>query len=429
MDTIQGKLLRQLNRALDEFFSMRAWTVPKSIKDFKVSDLLKRELRLTEGRTLLMTDLGLRQLDVIAGALSDANLFNQEASDSDVRSVTRDVLTSCLSNGKRPNDGIELASMVSECVRAGIDERTFAAPIFGISLLGLSELPLGKFKIVPASTSFLESNGVQFEEDAVSPALNHVAYWLVGTVRGTKGVAEQRFIAHAELLTGMLAISAASMYQHGAHSFRIVVAITVQAHARSTWLSWSENHKAATTHLKFLGKQTFEVSAELLKQFDESGILTAACALFEAAERTPLQEAITRAVYWYSAAHRETIATMKLVKYWSSVETFFSADQKEITKSVSSGLAAVLVFGGFEFISVAEYGATMRRVAKLYAARSRAVHRGSHTHVTDLDAAELSRWVAWMLINMISFERLGYTSVERVRHEAKRLNSIHSGGR
>jgi hypothetical protein len=426
MNSIQGKPLRQLNRALDEFFSIKAWTVPKSIEDFKMPDLLKRQLPLTEGRTLLMTDLGLKQLDVIVRALSDANLFDHDASKSDVRSVTFHVLTSCLSNGKRPDDGIELASMVSEAVRAAIDERTFAAPIFGVSLLGLSELPLGKFKIVAAGTSFLASNGVQFEEDVVSPTLREVAYWLVGTVRGTKDVAEQRFIAHAELLTGMLAISAASMYQHGAHAFRIVVAMTVQAHARSTWLSWSEKQKAATTHLKFLGKQSFEIGAGLLKQFDESGIHAAACAFFEAAERTPLQEAIARAVYWYSEAHRETIPTMKLVKYWSAVETFFSADHKEITKSVSSGLAAVLLFGGFEFIPVGEYGATKRRVAKLYAARSRAVHRGSHTHVSDLDAAELSQWVAWMLINMISLEMLGYTSVDRIRQEAKRLDAIQS---
>ena len=113
---------------------------------------------------------------------------------------------------------------------------------------------------------------------------------------------------------------------------------------------------------------------------------------------------------------------MKLVKYWSAVETFFSINQTEITRSVSAGLAAVLVFGGFEFVPIADYITTKRRIAELYSARSKAVHRASHRHVSALDAAELSQWVAWMLINMVSFQMQGYKSVAQIKEHSNRLD-------
>lgn len=84
---------------------------------------------------------------------------------------------------------------------------------------------------------------------------------------------------------------------------------------------------------------------------------------------------------------------MKLIKYWSAVETFFSTDEEKITRSVSVGLTGVLVYGGYAFVPEAEYMDFKKRVVQLYALRSRALHRASYDHVTDHDVDNLSKWV------------------------------------
>ncbi|MCP5984248.1 hypothetical protein NL349_26725, partial [Klebsiella pneumoniae] len=94
------------------------------------------------------------------------------------------------------------------------------------------------------------------------------------------------------------------------------------------------------------------------------------------------------------------------------IEAFFSGDQKDITRSVSVGLASVLVFGGYQFAPVEDYPVLKKRIAKLYGLRSKAVHRASRTHITENDVAELSHRVAQLLANAISFSERGYKTTE-----------------
>jgi len=94
--------------------------------------------------------------------------------------------------------------------------------------------------------------------------------------------------------------------------------------------------------------------------------------------------------------------------HWSCIETFFSIDQEGITKSVSICIAAVLVFGGYEFVPQEDYSNVKKQVARLYGLRSQAIHRASRSHVTESDVAQLSRYAAQLLINVASFVERGY---------------------
>jgi hypothetical protein len=119
---------------------------------------------------------------------------------------------------------------------------------------------------------------------------------------------------------------------------------------------------------------------------------------------------------------------MRLIKYWSCVETFFSADTRDITKAVSTGLASVLVFDGYSFVPVAEYSSLKKKIAKLYNLRSRAVHGAAYEHVSERDASDLSQWVAWMLINMVTFVEHGYTKLAEIKEITDQLDSKFDAG-
>lgn len=102
-------------------------------------------------------------------------------------------------------------------------------------------------------------------------------------------------------------------------------------------------------------------------------------------------------------------------------------DIEDITKSISAGIASVLVFGGFAVVPFADYAKTKARVAQLYKKRSKAVHGASHQHVTYQDIVELSRWAAWLLVTMLSFSERGYPDRQSVRKDSMRLDANVGG--
>lgn len=379
-----------------------------------------------------MTDEELCQLRTMVSVIDDANVFDGLADYLDVDGACRDVLAEALSIGQVPDKADELVEFVRTRLASEIATRVFAIPIFGIELVDVEALVLGSMRVVPASPSHLDAANVRYVHANVAKAieLTKAKLWLTGSACGTKRIAEAKFRGQAALAAGMMAISAGSMYENGATGFRIgVVMSPVQARGRAVWLSWTEHNRDLTMHMSGDGLRNFRINAALVKQFNDSGVFASAFALLQKEGQSPLEEAIVKAVYWYSDAHREAESVMKLVKYWSCVEPFFSGDNKNITQSVSAGLATVLVFGGFGFLPKSAYVETKKRIAKLYNLRSRALHGAAHLHVSSKDASDLSQWVAWMLINMVVFTGNGYTNLEQIKENCERLDAKMTGHR
>lgn len=431
MGKITRKQQRKLSVALDGFFKPKSILIPKSLDDFRsLSDVLSRELRLDKNRVLLMTDMGMVHFRTIVSTLHEADVFEGLAAYSDVGSACRKLLEKMLIDGEMPDDGGEFCALVQQRVAADIDLRTYAVPLFGVNLVEIESLQLGAMRIVRAGRAMLDAAGVKHDFAAVdgSMEVTKIKLWLVGSVMGTERIAEERFRMQAELAVGMLALSAAARYERGATAFRIgVVMSPEQAYGRSAWYSWSERKRDLTTHYSFVKSQPFEIGVELAQQFDDAGVFQRAFEILQKQNTTPLEGAFTRAVYWYSDAHREDLPVMKLIKYWSCVESFFTANNKDVTNSVSVGLATALVFGDFDFAPVSAYAELKQRIVKLYNLRSRALHGAMHQHVKSKDAADLSQWVAWMLINMVALIEKGYSQFEQLKEQCDRLDRQASG--
>jgi hypothetical protein len=187
-----------------------------------------------------------------------------------------------------------------------------------------------------------------------------------------------------------------------------------EGYGRAKYLSWSDKERSLTMTYKFAGSQRLALEATMRSQLVNSDVCKKAFSLFAVADGNELEEAIRRAVYWYSDAHRDQVMVMRLLKYWSCVETLFSVPQ-ETTQSVSLGLADALVFGPVGFLQAEEHPALVLRIVKLYDKRSRATHGASYQHVSERDAADLSQWVAWMLYNAISLAAHGISTLDAMR--------------
>jgi len=426
------KSLRTISFALKNLYHLKSFHHIESFEDLRaISNLLLKELRHNGKTQAILTEEGLSYINEITSVLSDSDLFSDEATYADIYNACRKILTELLEKQQQPDDGAELVDLLKREVASKIDIHHFAVPLFGVELVGLPTLKLGTMAMVASSSEYLDEAGVDHAHSDVTKTIEKLQtkFWLTGSAVGTPRAAENKFIAQSELVAGLLAIAAGALYQQGASAFRIGAVISAsRGSERSAWLSWTDREKSLITHFKGQSSQSFEIDGNLLMQLNESGVFDKAIAIFQAGKRSPLEDAITRAVYWYSDAHREPLPVMKLVKYWSCIEAFFSSNCSDITRSVSTGLAAVLVFGRFRFIPIESWKNTKDRAVKLYNLRSRAVHRASHTHVSERDAADISQWVAWMVLSMIAFTVDGYTTLDEVVTQTDRLDASMQRG-
>lgn len=427
MTTLTGKDKRKLLFAAKRLFSVKSLLFPKSISDIPIKQHFMRELRLTGNLSAYLTDSGYEHFRTIVDVLDRADFFDGMAEFSDIWTAWRKVVETWLSNGLEPKHADEVMEAITGLVVQEIDDRTFVVPLFGVELDGVDTFPLGAMTILRMSVNVLDSTGIEHGHADVQRFLdlNKGYLWLKGTTRGTPSVAEQKFSEQATLTVGMLAITAASMYERGASGFRIGIVMTSEeAIGRSVWFSWCERDLSLTTHYASPKGQPFPVNKALGDESDIVRMINRAVAILQANNRTELEEAIARAVYWYSDAHRDPVLVMKLVKYWSCVEAFFSFENEEITHAVSAGLASILVFGGFRFVPPSEYSAIKKQIVDLYGLRSRAVHRGSHQHTTERNVAQFSQWVAWMIISMVALVGQGYTTLKEVKVQTDRLDGL-----
>jgi hypothetical protein len=123
------------------------------------------------------------------------------------------------------------------------------------------------------------------------------------------------------------------------------------------------------------------------------GTLTA---LLERKERSEVEDALVRSLYWFADAHADQNTTMCFIKLWSCVECFFAIADKDVTEANARGLATILTFAGYGLGKVEDYHRLKKRIKSLYNLRCRAIHRAKFDEVQLQDLEDLSQWIAWL---------------------------------
>ncbi|MFY9513589.1 MAG: hypothetical protein WAQ05_21710 [Rubrivivax sp.] len=414
-----------MKRALTQLAGEKSYKSIRALEDFGDAPF-GRELQLSNHRMVLLTDRGMEQVERLVATTVEVDPFKGLADYADVWSASWKTLEELVSNGQMAESAREWLNLISARIKPQIKSRVVIVPFVGVDLKGIEDLALGSFKLLLPSPRHLEAMGVDHawaDVPKIIAGYRDRELWLQGRASGTARVAERRFRALADLVAGLLAVAVAVLSKSGATRVFISPNMTGHdSHGDSTWFSWEEEAENFTIHRSGIRGVPFEIDSGLRGQLYQASTFATAMKIFEAEKRTTLEEAIARGFQWYADAHRDPTPVMQFVKYWSCIETFFSIDEEEITKSVSVGVSAVLVFGGYEFATRSEYKALKKRIAKLYGLRSQAVHRAARHHVMALDVADLSRLTAQMLINMVSFVERGYKTPDAIKQHSMQID-------
>lgn len=215
MTTLTKKDKRTLLFAAKRLFKVNALLIPNSISDIPIKQYFQRELRLPGNRSVFLTESGYEHFRTVVDVIDRADFFEGMAESSDIWKAWRKVVETWLSNGLEPERADEVVQAIADLVAQEIDDHTFVVPLFGIELDGVDSFALGAMTILRMSVDMFDSAGVKHDHANVPRLLelNKHYLWLSGTARGTPSVAQQKFSEQATLTVGMVAITAASMYE------------------------------------------------------------------------------------------------------------------------------------------------------------------------------------------------------------------------
>jgi hypothetical protein len=187
-------------------------------------------------------------------------------------------------------------------------------------------------------------------------------------------------------------------------------------------LRWETGGDNPSLSYKWGEEQDLPLSSESVAYLNRVCFLKQLASLPERTDRSELQDAIVRSLYWFADAYRDRNPTMQFVKLWSCAECFFAIQKEEVTKLNVNGIAAVLTFAGFNIMDVEDYPIFKRRLTNLYELRSVALHRAQFDHIQTSDLNDLSRWIAWIIISTVSLSERGYKTLRQVHEQISRLD-------
>lgn len=386
---------------------------------------LSRELRLSAERSLLLSDQGLTALRAIDQVLRASNHF-PHVEPSDISTVLREVVVGLLSDSLVPENSLELINLIEARLDQMRHRYWFAVPVNGIAFEGIETVQLGDLKLVRPNEEVLTTLGATLSHKLDTAAQLGTRPCLVGSVYGTETYAKREFQFRAELAIGVVAAVAAMSYEAGAAPFRIALEMSPEgARSGARYVFWHEDKPDITHVYGWSQRQTLRLGSEMADYLQTAPYIQHALRLAQRDDLSLLEEAVVRGLFWYSDAQRDTVTVMQLVKYWSCAEAIFSGDGQAITKAVSEGVAGVLVFSGFNFKPVEEYGDVVRELTAMYAKRSKAVHDARHDHVTRRDIETLSQWTAYMLLGVLALAvEQGYSASDQIKAQTQRLAAV-----
>jgi hypothetical protein len=320
--------------------------------------------------------------------------------------------------------GQEVTEGISDALLALVKDNEFLVQVEGLDLTDQDTIELGGIRIQRSDRRLLEKVkfGGSLDLDSIYEQFKD-NLWLIGAIKGSPDVASEQFEYRAALTIGLVAICGAVLYKGAMWRSRVRAMISPLEHRKATLILRRDRGGDNPELTRRWGhEQGPSLDAKSLTYLTDHCFLKQLAGVPGRADRTELEEAIVRSIYWFADAYRDINLTMRFIKLWSCAECFFAIDKEGVTELNAKGFTAILAFAGFNIIGPKDYPEVKRRVKNLYALRSDAIHRGSFGHIQFADLDDLSRWIAWIIVSMVSLSERGYRTLRQVREQSSRLD-------
>ena len=415
---------RIIERDIETLFSPKAFLKVQTIEDIKQLFPFHPSITLNGGIKFL-SEGGIAAFRRLAQSIAKMRTLENVVSAREIEAQMQKDYSLWIDRRLQPS-GHEFVEGVVSALLKEVKHFEFLLLIDGVDLKDREALVLGSFRIQRSNPDLF--NAVKFgkylDRDTTYSNFPH-GMWLIGAVTGSPDVASEQFEYRAELIVGILGICGAVLYKGSIWRSRAQASSSAFSHRKTvSVLRWEADGKNPSLTRKWGREQNLPFTTESITYLNETCYLEQLAALPEIKDRSELQDAIVRAIYWFADAYKDRITVMQFVKLWTCLECFFAIDKREVTELNAKGVSAILTFAGFQIVDPKDYAKLKRRVKTMYDLRSTAIHRAEFGHVAVTDLEELSHWVAWIIISMASLVEKGFKTLKQVHDETSRLDAL-----
>jgi hypothetical protein len=422
--TLTPKQKRTVQRDVETLFSPKAFVVKPTLENIQRFGVFHPTVRYKRGIHFL-SDRGVMALRRLTGIICGMKSLRDSVSEREIGAQVLQCYNDLLEKHLQPT-GEELVENVVASLIDTVKNYEFLIQLEGLDLKDQDVLELGAVRLQRADRASLEK--VKFDggltPDSIYEQLKD-SLWLTAAVTGSPDVALAEFEYRATIAVGLLALCGAILYEGGLRRSRVRAVISPLEHRKAiVMLRWDRGGDNPQLTRKWGFEQDLPLDSETVAHLTRHCFLKDLAALPAQANRTELQDAILRSVYWFADAHKDSNPTMQFVKLWSCAECFFAIDKVDVTDVIAKGFTTILTFAGYKIVELADYPSFKRRVEKLYDLRSKAIHRGFFGHVGMKDLDDFSRWIGWIIISMFALSKRGYSTLRQVQEQTLRLDRV-----
>jgi hypothetical protein len=419
------KTKRIIEHDLQTLFSPRAFISGGIDAIRKLGQLaLFREVKYNR-RSLFLSDEGAAALKRLTNSIHELPTLADSVSRREVEIEAKSQYEELLRQHLQA-DGQEFTDSVTERLLAAVREYQVLIKLDGLNLMDQDCIDLGALRIQKADKALLNSMkcGGLLDKQEIFKLFDGTV-WLVGRVAGSPDIARERFGLNASLAVGLLGVCAAILYPGALWRTSVHAMLSPTLDRKpAPLLVWEHEKDYASLSFSGKGTQDLPLDSGRVNFLIKECFLKEMASLIGKPSRTELQDAVVRAIYWMSDAYRDRNKVMQFIKLWTCMECFFAISNEGITEANAKGIASTITYGGYRLAVPSEYGETKRRVKRLYALRSKALHRAQFGHVKTSDLDELAAWVAWIIVTMVSFSQRGYTTLRQLAEQIVRLDRL-----
>lgn len=402
---------------------------------FDFIDRIRREVRTSpSGRAVYLNDKAFASLTEICKLAEELLPQRKFLLSSDIDSGCKTALGRIYDESDPSKDFESFMYSVEKIISKEVKVYRFYTALDGLIFDGVNQFPVGKLTIQRPDQMVLEScNATDFNKSSTWKQMER-GLWITGEVEGSVDYAENQFFNLVRATCGLLAVSFTTVLERGAMSVRLQPAMIGRSRPSSAnWFSFEVESKVLRSTVNMENLQALTFNTEHAEGLSSCNWFKELARIVNLESFNEMEGVVRRGIYWFFDAQSDSVLEMQLVKFWSCIECVFSIKEQnsddKTTDKIRKGLTAVLTYGGFNFSPPEKLEEMDREINYLYGLRCNAVHNADHGHVKWQHVTTVSRWAAWLLIEVSILISGGFDTRKKLKGEVDRMHHLRSTDR
>lgn len=397
----------------------------QALRTLDFMEKLRREVRTPSGHSLCFSEKALKSFLRLSDTVEETLPSRSRLVPQDIYSACKAALGRLYEEDTPSRDLASFIATVEEIATESISTHRLYTSLAGLEFEGIDEFSIGYLSIQKPDFETLKS--CVANDSLVNSTWKEMQHglWMTAEVTGSFEYAERRFFDDVKIACGLLAVSFTTVLERGGAAVRLIPSMDGRFRPGAvSWFSFPALSKVLCTTTNMAGFQRLTFNGQ-----HKGGLLS--CDWFQDLVRiiqngkeTDAELAVRRGIYWFFDAQTDTSPEMQLVKFWSSIECIFSIGKEGTTKKIKRGLTVILTYGCYRFSDTSNWCQLETEIGLLYDLRCGAVHDARHNHVKPEHVTTVSKWAAWVMLEVTKLIADGFDTRIKIKAEVDRVYDL-----